>query len=135
MCVPCQSGPLTRVPRPQVSPHEEAAVMRLLHLGHPMRLIKDYKELVYATKFYELANPAPAPPPPRPAANAGGNIRHQRRAGPPDGKAPDGKGQAAPKPPTDKNTVAAPAAAAARSAAPVAPNLRAAQPPQAQARK
>lgn len=32
------------------APHEECAVFRLLHLGYPMRLIKDYQLLKYAGK-------------------------------------------------------------------------------------
>lgn len=120
----------------KASPHEEAAVQRLLTLGHPMRLVKDYKELVYATKIYERAHPPAEAAARRAGVGAGGagagpsaskdqqksgsnnnnnnNIRYQRGAAP---SAATAAGAAGAKPTPASAHSKAPAAGAATPAA------------------
>ncbi len=62
--------------------------MRLLHLGHPMRLISDYKQLMFASKIYERAHPPPTPPASVAKPPAQNNIRIHRQGGGPAANSP-----------------------------------------------
>eukprot|EP00051_Salpingoeca_urceolata_P016028 m.210977 g.210977 ORF g.210977 m.210977 type:complete len:1408 (+) comp18570_c2_seq2:346-4569(+) len=59
-----------------MSPHEEAAVGRLIMLGYPMRLLDDYKLLAYAHKRKGQRSQQPQKRPPQKKKQPGANAQH-----------------------------------------------------------